>query len=160
PAGARVVTFLARTLDRLRGFDRFVELANRLLRARNDVVCIVVGGSLVQNGLDIEFFNQDFRAHILGRTPPHDPERIWFLGSVPPAVVADLRAVSDLHVYPSRPYPVSRSLLEAMASGCVVLAWDSEPVREFVVHERNGLVVPPDDPDRQEQLARAVLDEL
>lgn len=34
PEGARVVSFVATTPDRLRGFDRFLSLANRLLRER------------------------------------------------------------------------------------------------------------------------------
>ncbi|HEX5271124.1 MAG TPA: hypothetical protein VFW33_11575, partial [Gemmataceae bacterium] len=56
PTGARVVTFVSRSLDRLRGFDRFVRLANRLLRARPDVVCVVLGSPVVSRGLDVEFF--------------------------------------------------------------------------------------------------------
>jgi glycosyltransferase involved in cell wall biosynthesis len=157
PPGARLVTFVARSLDRLRGFDRFVVLANRLLHARADVICVAVGGSPVQRWLDVEFYNRDYAAHVLGQTPPHDPERFWALGAVTPAVVAEVLAASDLHVYPSRPYPVARSLLEALASGAVVLAWDGEPVREFIEHGRNGLLVPPDDVDAQERTALAVL---
>src|SRR5439155_25597390 len=43
PTDARVVTFVSQSLDRLRGFDRFFELANRLLRTRKDVLCVVIG---------------------------------------------------------------------------------------------------------------------
>ena len=56
PAGMRVVTFIARRLDQLRGFDRFVTLANRLLRERSDVVCVAVGETVVDRGLDMAFF--------------------------------------------------------------------------------------------------------
>jgi glycosyltransferase involved in cell wall biosynthesis len=153
----RVVTFVARYLERLRGFDRFMHLANRLTRQRGDVLCIVAGASLVQRGLDVEFFNRDYKAHLLEREPLHDPARVWFLESAAPSVVAEVLAASDLHVYPSRPYPVSRSLLEAMGRGCAVLAWDSEPVREFIVHDQNGLIVSAEDAESQEKLALAVL---
>jgi glycosyltransferase involved in cell wall biosynthesis len=159
PPQARVVSFVAQALDRLRGFDRFLELANRLLRSCADVLCIVVGGSPVQRGLDVQFYGQDYRAHLLARSPPHDPGRLWFLGSVPQAVVAELLAATDLHVYPSRPYPVSRSLLEAMSAGAVILAADTEPVREFITHGRTGLLVPATDPDAWERQARAVLED-
>jgi glycosyltransferase involved in cell wall biosynthesis len=77
-------------------------------------------------------------------------------GEVGPAAVQELLAASDLHVYPSRPYPVSRSLVEAMAAGCVVLAWDTAPVREFLTPGRNGLLTA-DDPDAAFAQARAVL---
>jgi glycosyltransferase involved in cell wall biosynthesis len=157
PTEMKVVTFVARSLDRLRGFDQFMSVANRLVRGQPDVLCIAAGEPIVRRGLDVQFYNQDYCAHVLGRTPPHDPERFWFLGSVTPEVVADLLAASDLHLYPSRPHTVSRSLVEAMAAGCSVLAGDSEPVREFIRHGRNGLIVPPDDVDACERQARAVL---
>lgn len=159
PPGTRVISFVAHWADRLRGFDRFMNLANRLLRDRSDVLCVVVGASPVQRGLDVEFFNRDYRSHVLAQTPPHDPERIWFLGSVTPPVVVELLAASDLHIYPSHPYVVSQSLVEAMAAGCIVLAWDCDPVREFIDNGQTGLLVPPDDPEAWERAALAVLDD-
>jgi glycosyltransferase involved in cell wall biosynthesis len=158
PEDTRVVTFVTRNVDRLRGFDRFLELANRLLRRYSSLLCIVVGGPISQRGLDFQFFNQDFRSHVLQRNPPHDPQRLWLLGSVPPATVAEVLAASDLHVYPGRPFAVSRSLLEAMASGCVVLSADTEPVREVLTHGKDGLLVAPQDADAWERQACEVLD--
>jgi glycosyltransferase involved in cell wall biosynthesis len=157
PAGTRVVSFVARRPDRVRGFDRFAALANRLLTERPDVVCIAVGGGPVQRGLDVEWFGKDYAASVLRERPPHDPERFWMLGPLPPAGVADVLAASDLHVYPGRPYPVADSLLQAMASGCPVLAWDTEPVREVLEQGRTGLLVPPEDSDEQVRRAREVL---
>jgi glycosyltransferase involved in cell wall biosynthesis len=72
-------------------------------------------------------------------------------------VVAGLLAASDLHVYMSRPYAVSRSLAEAMAAGCVILAADTPPVREILTHGETGLLVPAADPDACERQALAVL---
>ena len=80
------------------------------------------------------------------QNPPVDPDRLWFLGPSTPAVVAEVLAASDLHVAPGRPYPVARSLLEAMAAGCVVLASDTEPHREVVDPGRTGLLVDGRDP--------------
>ena len=135
PAGTKVVSFVARCTDRLRGFDRFLDLANRLIRAGDDVVAIVAGDPVVTNGIDVRFFGRDYRAHALAKDVPADPDRFWFLGAAAPAAVAELLAITDLHVYPSRPYPVSRTLVEAMAAGCVILAWDTPAVREFLTPE-------------------------
>jgi glycosyltransferase involved in cell wall biosynthesis len=159
PDAAKVVTFVARGLDRVRGFDRFVRLANRLLALYPDVICVTAGAPAVQRGLDVEHYGRDYATHVLGQAPPHDPARFWSLGFVPPATVAELLAASDLHVYPSRTYPVAASLLEAMASGRVVLAWDGEPLREVLTPGRDSLLVPPDDEDAALRLARAVLDD-
>jgi glycosyltransferase involved in cell wall biosynthesis len=157
PPETRVVTFVARYLDRLRGFDRFIELADRLMKAGTDVLCVAVGDTIVHRGLDLPFYGQDYSAHVLTRIPLVDPDRLWLPGVVSPTVLAEILAASDLHVYPSRPYGVSRSLLEAMATGCLILAWDTAPVREFLEHGQTGLLVRPDDPDAAERLALAVL---
>jgi len=158
-SGTSVVSFVARNLDRTRGFDRFMPLANRLLEHYSDLICIVIGAASVQRGLDIEFYNRDYREHVLRQSPPHDPDRIWFLDTVPQRVVAELLAVTDLHVYASRRFVVARSLLEAMAAGCVVLACDSEPVREFLNHGESALLVTPGDLAEADRQARAVLDD-
>jgi glycosyltransferase involved in cell wall biosynthesis len=160
PPDTLVVSFVARNLDRVRGFDRFLELANRLMRRYPSLVCIVLGGPIVQRGLDFRFFNQDYAAQALKDNPPHDPQRLWLLGSVPPGTVAEVLAASDLHIYPSRPYPVSRSLLEALGSGCIVLAADTEPVREIVTDKQTGLLTAGHDLDGWERQACAVLDDL
>jgi glycosyltransferase involved in cell wall biosynthesis len=159
PDGTRVVSFVARSLDRLRGFDRFLHLANTILKARGDVICIAVGDPVVRRGLDVTHYNQDYRAQLFAQAPPHDPERLWTLGLAAPGVVTELLAISDLHVYPSRVSPVSRSLVEAMMAGRVILAADSAPVREFLEDGRTALLAPPGDPETFARLALAALDD-
>jgi glycosyltransferase involved in cell wall biosynthesis len=158
PGDAKLVTFVARELDTLRGFDRFVQLANRLLRRSADVICVAAGGAPVRRTLDVEFYGKDFGAHLLAQTPPYDPARFWSLGQVAPAVVSEMLAATDLHVYPSRPYVVSRSLVEAMASEAVIMAWDTEPAREFLKADETAILVSPDDPDEQERRAWLALE--
>ncbi|MGH9468151.1 MAG: glycosyltransferase, partial [Terriglobales bacterium] len=104
-----------------------------------------------------EFYGKDYAAHVLSQTPPTDPTRFWLLGAARPSAVTELLAASDLHVYASRPYPLAQSLLEAMAAGRVVLAWDSAPVREIITHGQTGLLASPDDADAAFEQARAVL---
>jgi glycosyltransferase involved in cell wall biosynthesis len=111
----------------------------------------------VDRGLDVRSFGRDYAGEVLAAAPPPDPARFWLLGSVTPGVVAEVLAASDLHVYPSRPYAAARSLVEAMGAGCVVLAWDAGPVREFLAPGATGLVVPPGDADAAFEQARAVL---
>jgi glycosyltransferase involved in cell wall biosynthesis len=113
----------------------------------------------VQRGLDVQFYQSDYAATVLRLTPPADPERFWLLGPVPPAAVAELLARSDVHVYASRPFGVSRSLVEAMAASRVVVAADTEPVREFVTHGQTGLLVSGTEPERWADAVRAVLDD-
>jgi glycosyltransferase involved in cell wall biosynthesis len=158
PDGVRVLSFVSRSLDRLRGFDRFWQAANAILRARSDVICVMVGDPVVQRGLDTEFHNRDYLAHLCQSCPPVDRERLWFLARATPRVVAEVLTVSDLHLAPGRPYPVARSVLEAMSSGCVVLASDTEPHREVLTHGQTGLLADFSDPDSIVREALAVLD--
>ncbi len=157
--GTKIITFVARNLDKLRGFDRFMGLANRLIRERTDLIAVVVGDPRVTRSLDVAFHGKDYREHVLKLDPPSDPGRIWFLGTVAPNVVADVLVSSDLHVYPSRTYPASRSLLQAMAAGRVVLATDDAPVREVLRPGVDGLLADPADPDDWVRLGKQVLDD-
>jgi glycosyltransferase involved in cell wall biosynthesis len=157
PEDTRVVSFVARSLDRLRGFDRFLTVANILLKTRDDVLVVVLGDPIVRRGLDVVFHNRDYPAHLMAAQPPADPDRLWLLGLAVPAIVAEALAASDLHVAPSRTYPVARSLLEAMSTGCVVLASDTEPHREVITHGQTGLLVEGGDTDTMAQQALAVL---
>ena len=159
PEGTKVVTFVARCLDRLRGFDRFVGLANRLLVERKDVLAVVVGDPKVSRTLDVHFHGREYREEVLRSYPPADPDRLWFAGTLAPPALAEVLARSDLHVYPSRTFAASRSLLQAMASGCVVLASDDDPVREVVRAGVDGLLVDPKDPEAWALAANRVLDD-
>jgi glycosyltransferase involved in cell wall biosynthesis len=157
PNDTRVVSFVARSVDRLRGFDRFLTVASALLRARTDVVCVVVGDPIVSRGLDVAFHNRDYPAHLLETQPPPDRDRFWVLNYVTPTEVAEVLAASDLHIAPGRAYPFARSLLEAMAAGCVVLASDTAPHRELLSTDQNGLLIDARDTDAMTHRALAVL---
>lgn len=157
PESTRVVSFVARSLDRLRGLDRFLDAAEILARESPDTLFVIAGDPIVRRGLDTSFHNKDYSAHLMARRPAIDPARVWFLGPVSRSVVAELLAASDLHIAPGRPYPVARSTLEAMASGCVLLASDTAPHREIMTHGETGLLVDAQDADTLARLARSVL---
>src|SRR5262249_3405083 len=54
PAGTRVVTFAARGLESMRGFDLFLRVAGRICRARSDVLFLVAGGDESYYGWDVQ----------------------------------------------------------------------------------------------------------
>jgi glycosyltransferase involved in cell wall biosynthesis len=158
PEGMKVITFVARSLDRLRGFDRFLKLATDLIRERPDVIAIVAGDAKVVRTLDVVFHGKNYRDHTLKLHPPSDPERLWFTGALSQKALAELLARSDLHVYPSRTYPVSRSLIQALASGTTILASDDPPVREIIRDQVDGFLLKADDPDSWFRQASRILD--
>ncbi len=145
PESAPVVTFVARSLDHVRGFDRFAALVERLQRESPDLVAIAAGRPVVDRTLDHAHFGRDYPALVLAGRPAIDRDRLWLPGILAPADLRALLARSDLHVVASRPHAASRSLVEAMAAGCAVVAFDTEAVREFVEDGVSGRVVRDDD---------------
>ena len=142
PADARVVTYTARGLESMRGFDLFLRAAREIGRRRSDVVFVVVGEEATHYGWDLlHTGGPTFKQWALGRGN-YDLSRFLFLGHVEPATLADVLRRSDLHIYWSVPFVVSWSLLDAMASGCVVLAADTPAVREVIEPNVNGLLEP------------------
>jgi len=75
-----------------------------------------------------------------------DPARVVFPGRVDYATYLQLLQRSDAHVYLSFPFVASWSLREAIATGCALVGSDTPTVREFITHNRTGLLTPFHDP--------------
>jgi glycosyltransferase involved in cell wall biosynthesis len=138
--GRRLVTYVSRGLESMRGFDIFMKAAKRICETRDDVVFVVVGEDRVAYGGDLDRIDErSFMQHVLAEDD-YDLSRINFVGTVEPAVLAQLLSLSDLHIYLTVPFVLSWSLLDAMACGCTILASDTEPVREVIEDGSNGLL--------------------
>jgi glycosyltransferase involved in cell wall biosynthesis len=136
----RIVTYVSRGFESMRGFDIFMRAAKKIYTANPNVVFLIVGSDRVAYGGDLKFIQEkSFREHVL-KQDSYDPSRLLFLGPVPPTELARLFSLSDLHIYLTVPFVLSWSLLDALACGCTVLASDTAPVREFVRDGETGLL--------------------
>ncbi len=159
PEGTRVVTFVSRGLESIRGFDLFMRAADRIARVRSDVLFVVVGGEEIHYGWDkLHTGAPSFKQWALSRGE-FDLSRFIFLGRVLPEKLAEILRISDLHIYLTAPFVLSWSMLNAMSSGCVVLGSDVPPVREVLRPGENGLVAPLFDVEVLTERALAVLDD-
>jgi glycosyltransferase involved in cell wall biosynthesis len=155
----RVVTYVSRGLESMRGFDLFMQVARRVCDARPDVVFLVVGSDRVAYGGDLKRIEEKtFKEHVLARDD-YDLDRILFLGRVRPTELVRILSLSDLHVYLTVPFVLSWSLLNAMACRCTVLASDTAPVREVITDGNNGVLRDFFDVDGLAAAALAVLEE-
>jgi glycosyltransferase involved in cell wall biosynthesis len=157
PPDVRVVTFVARGLESMRGFDLFMNLAGRLARLRPDVLFVIAGDEHAYYGWDDQHTGGvPFKQWALSGGD-YDLSRFVFLGHVEPELLASVLRRSDLHVYLGVPFVLSWSVFNALASGCVVLAGDVPPVREIIEPGRSGLIEPLFDAERLTEAALRVL---
>lgn len=159
PAGTKIVTYVSRGMESMRGFDVFMRAAKLLCDRRADVLFVVVGQDRVCYGGDEKFTGgKSFKDWVLAKDR-YDPSRFVFTGLLPEAALARLLAVADLHVYLTVPFVLSWSVLNAMACGAVVLGSDTPPVREVIAHGKTGLLADFFSPEAFAAAADKVLDD-
>lgn len=147
PVAARekLVTYVARDLEPYRGFHQVMRALPAVLRARPDARVILVGGDGVSYGTRPA--HTTWRAHMLAELGSAlDTSRVHFPGKLDYGSYLRLLQRSDAHVYFTYPFVASWSLREALACGCAIVASDTAPVREFVLHGETGLLTPFFDP--------------
>lgn len=159
PPDTRIVTYVSRGMESMRGFDIFMRFAKRLCAARPDVLILVVGEDRIAYGGDQRFTGgKTFKQWVLEQDR-YDLSRILFVGRLAPVQLAQLLSRTDLHVYLTVPFVLSWSLMNALACGAVVLGSDTGPVREMIRPGETGLLVDFFDVDSMVRQALEVLDD-
>jgi glycosyltransferase involved in cell wall biosynthesis len=154
----RIVTYVSRGMESMRGFDLFMKTAKTLYERRPNVVFLVAGQDRVCYGGDERFTGgQTFKEWVLSQDR-YDLSKFVFLGLVPPTMLAQLFALSDLHLYWTVPFVLSWSLMNALACGATVLASATAPVREMIQPGVNGLLCDFFDVEAWADAAAQVLD--
>ncbi|MFN8707033.1 MAG: glycosyltransferase [Planctomyces sp.] len=141
PAGMKVVTYVSRGLESMRGFDIMLRAADQICRRRSDVVVLIVGEDRIAYGGDQRFTGGlSFKNWVIQKYQP-DLTRIHFVGRLPPNQLVEVLSLSDAHLYLTVPFVLSWSMLNAMSCGCAVIGSDTAPVRELIQSGSNGLLV-------------------
>ena len=139
--GDEVLTYVARNLERARGFHQFMRALPRIMAARPEARVLVVGGNEVSYG-GKSAAPGGLRAEMQRELGDRlDWNRLHFLGRIPYSDYQSLIQLSRCHVYLTMPFVLSWSLLEAMSMGATIVASDVEPVREAMTHGETGLLV-------------------
>jgi glycosyltransferase involved in cell wall biosynthesis len=156
PADAELVTSLARGMEPHRGFPEIMRAVERLQKRRPDLHAVIVGEDRVAYGGKLPE-GESWKRRILDELDL-DLSRVHFPGRIPRTEMVELLRASDAHLYLTVPFVLSWSMLEAMSIGCVLVASDVAPVREFVADGQTGLLVPPGDVDALVARAEFALD--
>ena len=143
-----VITFVNRNLEPYRGYHIFMRSLPEILRQRPRAQILIVGATDVSYGARPskekygernwkDIFIDEIKLHITDS----DWQRIHFLGNIPYPQFISLLQISTVHVYLTYPFVLSWSLLEAMSIGCTIVASDTQPLHEAIVHNKTGKLV-------------------
>jgi len=157
PPTQKLVSYVARDLEPYRGFHIMMRALPKLLRERPDVRVMIIGQDGVSYGAKLAegCWRERMLAELKGQFDLH---RVHFVGRVDHADYLRVLQRSDTHVYLTYPFEASWSLRESLASGCMVVASDTAPVRDFVTDGENGVLTPCLDPQRLAETIAACLD--
>ena len=139
-----IITFVSRNLEPYRGYHIFMRALPALLKQRPHARVVIVGGDDVSYGARAEagttwksVFIDEVRAQIADA----DWQRVHFVGHIAYVPFITLLQLSTVHVYLTYPFVLSWSLLEAMSIGCAIVASDTAPLREAIVHDETGRLI-------------------
>lgn len=136
-----IVTYVARNLEKTRGFHIMMRALPRILKERPNARILIVGGNDVSYGGKSEKPG-GLRAQMEQEVGPDlDWQRVHFLGQIPYPDYQKMVQVSRCHIYMTMPFVLSWSLLESMSMGATIVASDVDPVREAITHGETGLLV-------------------
>ncbi|QUJ76079.1 glycosyltransferase family 4 protein [Sulfitobacter albidus] len=141
-----IVTYMARNLERMRGFHQFMRALPDIMDARPNARVLIIGGNETSYGAKNKSpggLRGEMEAEVGDRV---DWSRVHFLGQVPFDSYQKIIQISRCHIYLTMPFVLSWSLLETMSMQATIVASDVAPVREAVTHGETGLLVDYFDP--------------
>ncbi len=140
-----LVTYTAWGMEPYRGFPQFLRAIAKLQRTRPDMHVVIVGENRTVYGRK-RGDGKSWKEEML-TTLDLDEKRIHFPGMLPHEELRQVYQASSAHVYLTRPFILSWSMMEAMSSGCLLVASDVPTVTEVVTDNETGLLVDFFDPN-------------
>ncbi len=134
-----VVTYISRNFEPYRGFPQFMRAAQEIQKRRPNCHIIMVGQDGISYG-KAPPGNKTYRQMMMEECDL-DMDRFHFLGYLPHDKMKLVMKISSAHIYLTVPFVLSWSMMEAMASECLMIVSDTEPVREVIRDRHNGLMV-------------------
>jgi len=134
-----IVTYVARGMEPYRGFPQLIETISILQKRRPQCHFVIVGQNRVAYGKSLPN-GLSYKEMMLAKFPL-DSSRVHFTDLIPYLEYLQVLQASSVHIYLTRPFVLSWSMLEALATGCLVVASNTAPVTEVIEDGVNGLLV-------------------
>ena len=133
-----LVTYVGRGMEPYRGFPQFIEAIYLLQQRRPQCHVLIVGEDRVAYGKTLPD-GKTYKQVMLEKFPL-DLSRVHFTGHLPYPEYLQVLQASSVHVYLTRPFVLSWSLLESLSTGCLVVGSNTAPVAEVIQDGVNGLL--------------------
>lgn len=156
PEDARIVTYATRGKEPMRGFPEFMEALSIMQQKDPDLHCVIAGADTIHYSRRLP--EGETYKDIALKAHEFDLGRVHFTGRLPRSRYAALLRRSNAHVYLSRPFVPSWSLVEAMASGCPLVISNTPGVTEIAPDETIAMRAPLDQPNRIAAAALELID--
>ena len=134
-----IVTYVSRGFEPYRGFPQFMEAVRILQKHRPKCHVVIVGVDRACYGA-LPAKDKTWKQAELEKGGL-DLTRLHFTGLLARGDYRKVMQASDVHVYLTRPFVLSWSMMEAMSFGCCLVASKTPPVEEMVKDGENGLLV-------------------
>ena len=134
----KIVTYASRGMEPYRGFPQFIESLPHVLEADRECHVVIAASERVCYGDPLPD-GKSYKDLMLAKVPL-DFKRVHFVGALPYGQYRKVLQAPSVHVYLTRPFVLSWSLMEAMSCGCAVVGSNTEPVREVIRDGVNGVL--------------------
>ncbi len=153
---SELVTYVGRGMEPYRGFPQFMEAVALIQQQRPNCHIVVVGEDRVAYGKQLPD-GKTYKQLMLEKLDL-DLSRLHFTGGLPYHEYLQVLQASSAHIYLTRPFVLSWSMLEAMSTGCLLIAANTPPVLEVIKDGKNGLLVDFFSPEQIADKVNKVLD--
>jgi glycosyltransferase involved in cell wall biosynthesis len=117
-----------------------MEAAAQVAERLPDVHFAIAGAAETYSGHELAHIKErSFKEHVLRRFE-YPQDRFHFLDWISEDEVADLFKWSSVHFHWTVPHALSRSAIQAAASGALIVASDTAPVRDLLEDGYSGLL--------------------
>jgi glycosyltransferase involved in cell wall biosynthesis len=134
-----LITYVGRGMEPYRGFPQFIESLPYILERRPNCHVVIVASERVCYGKPLPN-GMSYKEFMLQQVPL-DLSRVHFVGTLPYGEYIKVLQASSVHIYLTRPFVLSWSMIEALSTGCLVLGSNTAPVTEVIRDGENGLLV-------------------
>lgn len=137
PAGTEIISYVSRGFEAMRGFPQFMDAIRIVLQHRPKCHVVIAGSDKICYGAQLKDTTYKAMEEEKGG---YDKERVHFVGNLNRGDYRSLLQSSSCHIYLTRPFVLSWSMLEAMSFGLPMVTSATPPCMEVVEDGVNGLL--------------------